>query len=833
MKKSLNPFRSFALQRGRFLWHFCALALLNAASTLSVSSQSLTPAWNVGPGERFYLLDDNAHRGMGVNPSTGNPLIVSRTGGPGIYALSGSDGSDVLDSFGSPLILSTIDQDGTPLGGGIFPISMIGIGSNGEIYSANLTLDGTTSPFKVYRWDSESVDAIPYVVFEGDPGSGVAQRWGDSFAVRGTGSDTQILLGSRAGKMFSVLTTANGTDFTANAFELPEVDGGAFGLGVAFGSGQTIWTKSVNAPLMHIEFDVLTDEATILHSFASPAIPNSVTAIGVDTVNNRLAGVALGTPGQVFLYDISDLSSGLIAMADAEFPVANANSNGTGAVGFDGDRLFALLTNNGIAAWDIETPSESLPPEISAQPTPLIVLEGASVSFQVGVTGTPPFDFQWFKDQNPIPGANLPNYEIAEAALADSGFYSVEISNSVGSVTSLEVELTVTAIGNSSVLKLAWSEIPGETQLAFIGTDNAQRGMAFNPSNNHLLLASRTGGAAIHVFDGDSGEYLHVMDTDPTFVLGGTFTLSLVGVAGDGAVYGSNLTLNGTTTPFTIYRWSSDDPSAMPDLAFEGDPGLGEVQRWGDTLAVRGSGVDTQILAASRTGTVVALFTTNDGINFLPTLLQVDGISGGNIGLGLAFGEGDTFWGNAAGANLRQFSFNQAAGTASVLNDIGSEFVPVGMSALGVDVENSMLAGILVESPDNVRLFDISEPASPKLIDQEILPSDQPNLNITGAVQFGAGRLFVLNTNNGIVAYDFNDLPDAAVLTIIGIDQSGFSFQISGSASASYKIWASASVDGPWSEIGEVTLDDQGLGSFSDSLSPSISAKYFRAAAGD
>jgi hypothetical protein len=271
----------------------------------------------------------------------------------------------------------------------------------------------------------------------------------------------------------------------------------------------------------------------------------------------------------------------------------------------------------------------------------------------------------------------------------------------------------------------------------------------------------------------------------------------------------------------------------MPDLAFEGDPGLGEAQRWGDTLAVRGSGVDTQILAASRTGTVVALFTTNDGINFLPTLLQVDGISGGNIGLGLAFGEGDTFWGNAAGANLRQFSFNQAAGTASVLNDIGSEFVPVGMSALGVDVENSMLAGILVESPDNVRLFDISEPASPKLIDQEILPSDQPNLNITGAVQFGAGRLFVLNTNNGIVAYDFNDLPDAAVLTIIGIDQSGFSFQISGSASASYKIWASASVDGPWSEIGEVTLDDQGLGSFSDSLSPSISAKYFRAAAGD
>ena len=112
-----------------------------------------------------------------------------------------------------------------------------------------------------------------------------------------------------------------------------------------------------------------------------------------------------------------------------------------------------------------------------------------------------------------------------------------------------------------------------------------------------------------------------------------------------------------------------------------------------------------------------------------------------------------------------------------------------------------------MESPDNVRLFDISDPASPKLIDQEILPSDEPNLNITGSVQFGGGRLFLLNTNNGIVAYDFNDLPDAAVLTIIGIVQNEFSFQISGSASASYKIWASASVHGAWSEIGAVTLD--------------------------
>jgi hypothetical protein len=83
------------------------------------------------------------------------------------------------------------------------------------------------------------------------------------------------------------------------------------------------------------------------------------------------------------------------------------------------------------------------------------------------------------------------------------------------------------------------------------------------------------------------------------------------------------------------------------------------------------------------------------------------------------------------------------------------------------------------------------------------------------------------------VAYDFNDLPDAAVLTITGIEQNEFSFQISGTATATYKIWESSSVDGPWNEIGEVTLDDQGLGSFSDSLSTSLTTKYFRAVAED
>lgn len=803
----------------------------NLSGQAQVQGQSLTPAWNVGPGQYFYLLDDNAHRGMGVSPTTGNIWLVSRTSGAFVYGLNGADGSEVLDSFGSPLVLSNLDETGASIiSGGIFPLNMAGVGSDGAIYAGNLTLDGTTTAYKLYRWDSETFDSAPTLIYEGDPGVGVAQRWGDTLAVRGSGADTQILLGSRSGKMFSILATENGDDFTAYPFEVSSADAGSFGLGVAFGGGNTIWTKSINLPLHHISFDLMTGEAVVENSFVSPAIPNSVTAIGVDVEKQLLAGVALGTPAQVYLYDISDLSSGLIAMADIEFPVANANANGTGAVGFHENRLFALLTNNGVAAWDIELPTEILAPELLTQPTPQIVLEGGQVNFQVAVTGTPPFTFQWYKDLEPIEGADSPSFQIAEAALTDSGFYSVEISNAAGSVTSLEAELTVQALIDASVLNLAWSEVPGETELDFIATDNAQRGMAYNPTNGRVLLVSRTGGARIHVFDGATGEYLHQMDTDSSFIVGGTFTLSMVGVADDGAVYGSNLTLDGTGTPFTLYRWDSDDPAALPQLAFEADPGFGNPQRWGDTLAVRGSGIDTQILVASRQGTVAALFTTSDGVTFFPTLLTIDGISGGDIGLGLAFGDGNTFWGNAAGKNLRHISFDLASGTGTVVNDIGPEFVPSAMSAIGVDVENKYLAGILVESPDNIRLFDISDPSAPVLLDQEALPTDEPNLNVTGSVQVAGDRMFVLNTNNGLLAYDIQFLPDAPQLKIEIANANELQIQIAGSASATYQIQSSAAVSGDdWVNVEEVTLDAQGQAVLT--VTVEAGSRFFRALA--
>jgi alpha-tubulin suppressor-like RCC1 family protein len=82
-------------------------------------------------------------------------------------------------------------------------------------------------------------------------------------------------------------------------------------------------------------------------------------------------------------------------------------------------------------------------PEITAQPQSVLAEVGATTTLQVGVNGTGPLDYQWFKDGTAIPGAKNPQYSIVYATSVEAGGYSVVITNSAGSVTSAAAVLTV------------------------------------------------------------------------------------------------------------------------------------------------------------------------------------------------------------------------------------------------------------------------------------------------------------------------------------------------------------------------------------------------------
>ncbi|MFN7139553.1 MAG: hypothetical protein ACK4UN_09450, partial [Limisphaerales bacterium] len=206
----------------------------------------------------------------------------------------------------------------------------------------------------IYRYENDELGTEPALIFEGDPGSGTPNRWGDNIAIRGSGSDTRILVGSRNGKQFSLIdpNTASVTTITVNG-----VGNDEFGLGVAFGAGNTFWAKVNNKPLYHIGFD-----GNILHTYNTL---QNVGPIAVDPINNLLAANAIGAenPNNLRLYDISNLNSEP-ALLDFEFyrhPSDNSPAFGTGAINFGNDgRIYALDENQGIIAWQNAVPSSPI-----------------------------------------------------------------------------------------------------------------------------------------------------------------------------------------------------------------------------------------------------------------------------------------------------------------------------------------------------------------------------------------------------------------------------------------------------------------------------------------
>lgn len=82
-------------------------------------------------------------------------------------------------------------------------------------------------------------------------------------------------------------------------------------------------------------------------------------------------------------------------------------------------------------------------PVITTQPQSQSVPVGSTVTFAVGADGSPPLAYQWRKNGTNILAATNAACTLYNVQLADTGSYSVTVSNGVGSVTSSNAILTV------------------------------------------------------------------------------------------------------------------------------------------------------------------------------------------------------------------------------------------------------------------------------------------------------------------------------------------------------------------------------------------------------
>jgi len=793
--------------------------MLAASSLLAAVADSLVPLWSIAPGDRPYVATANQERGIALNPVSKNVLLLSRALSPNVYILDGADGSDGSAETGEPRTLSLTDEAGeNPVAGGSFSLNLVGAADDGAVYACNLA--SSLGTVRIYRWANDQPETPLSIAFSGDPLEGITEpgsvqdiRFGDNFAVRGAGKDTQLIQTSRNGKYILLYTTTDGVTFTANAISSPASVIGMIGLGVAFGEGNTLWAKVSGNALHRIQLILgnPTFTAQLLGTVPTTIVGLGATGLGFDPSSKRLAAIDY-VNHTLSIFDASD-PAGLVSIGDpVPFPAANANGNGTGAAAFAGDNVVAVESNNGVLAVRIEKSEVVDPPNITTQPAGGTVYEGASFTLAVAAQGTPPFGYQWlFNDSIFLPGATNAQLVLTHITESQAGTYSVAITNAAQVIaTSSKATLVVRKSLNTGILKPLWSLNPGDR--SYLTTDNTQRGLAFNPATGNLLVISRSPANTIAVLDGATGAHQHTLrttaeDTTP-IVVGGTLPLNMIGVADDGVVYAANLVTDASAAPLQIYRWENDAADTVPVVtSLPGDLAIAE--RWGDTFDVRGRGATTEILLGSRglapqEGQKFAVLTTSDGISFNGQIFTVADVSASAFGLGIAFGTGNTLFGTANGQPLVRVAFNPTDGSATLERSYTATEIPNAISFIGYHAASNRLAGVAFENPDNVRLYDLGGSGDPVLLDQQLILPKQPNANGTGSIDFGGNRIFVLDTNHGLRAFEMvlGTVPTVpAQLSQPRIVPGSFTFSLGGTTGGAYTVQKSPDLK-TWTDLG-------------------------------
>jgi hypothetical protein len=441
------------------------------------------------------------------------------------------------------------------------------------------------------------------------------------------------------------------------------------------------------------------------------------------------------------------------------------------------------ISNTALAPFEFDADFSPDAPLFSEQPENAVAEVGGAATFTPEFSAGTPYSLQWiFRNftgttTNILDGETNATLTVTNVQGANQGFYSLVVSNAAGQATSTEAQLRLqlTPVAPDTLTPV-WAIQPDERSYITPGDpsdaqrNNLERGMAYNPVTDHVLVVARETSPllkGVYVLDAKTGA--EVGQLDITGIEGGTIVLIKIGVADDGAIYAANFgSYNPTGTQTTIYRWANE--AATPTIAFKGNPTPGGPnEQWGKNLAVRGSGTNTQILMETRRQ-VLALFTTTNGVDFTPTVLQSTAPTDA-FSVGLAFGPGDTFFGKAINGALYHMAFDAEAGTATILHAYPE--AGVNLAGIAINTNATLLAGISVQpGSDALELYDISDTGGMlRLLDSELFLADNASSTYGGNAAFGKDSMvFALDTNNGLVAYRISGVTEQPRIEVSLVD---------------------------------------------------------------
>jgi beta-galactosidase len=183
----------------------------------------------------------------------------------------------------------------------------------------------------------------------------------------------------------------------------------------------------------------------------------------------QLSVVATGSPPLAYQWQLNGK-----AIAGATGPTYTTPAL---AAGDNGDRFTVLVSNpvsSVTSSAAVLTVKPPLAPTITQQPVSVSVLLNNPAMFSVGVSGSPPFTYQWQLNGQKLIGANAATYSIFQVQPDNAGKYTVVVSNAAGAVTSTAATLTIAPPGPD--LALHGPATASSVQNAALGPGNVTDG---------------------------------------------------------------------------------------------------------------------------------------------------------------------------------------------------------------------------------------------------------------------------------------------------------------------------------------------------------------------
>jgi hypothetical protein len=192
-------------------------------------------------------------------------------------------------------------------------------------------------------------------------------------------------------------------------------------------------------------------------------------------------------------------------------------------------------------------------PTISAQPESQSVSVGATATFSVMATGTPPLTYQWSKDGAAVSGATDSSYTTPATVTGDDGAtFTVEVTNGTGNVASSAATLSVTstiAAPSITVQPANQSVIAGGTA-TFLVTASGTSPLSYQWSKNGTSISGAT-----------ASSY-----TTPATVIGdngATFTVEVSNGAGNAVSAAATLTVTSSAVAPSVTTQPADQTVAV------------------------------------------------------------------------------------------------------------------------------------------------------------------------------------------------------------------------------------------------------------------------------